>query len=453
MYKNQKFRKFKILPYELDKSSGTIHLNYSMDNDIKFKETINFNKDLNKLSKNHFQALKKALNFLSVIAGISYYKSYIPKEICVKSLALSKEEQNFIYKIYLYGLGEFSCRNNIDIKKHLNFTFTDSKQPSPSKLQLPQRSTILVGGGKDSITSLEIMKNSDEELLTLAINPAKPIIDTINISGISPIFIQRKLAPLLFELNNSGAYNGHIPITAIVSTISLCAAIIYGFNNIIISNERSANEGNIVHNNIVVNHQYSKSMEFELDFNNFINNNITPSISYFSLLRPLSELHIASLFLRNNSYDHVFTSCNRAFKINKNKEDISKLWCCKCPKCRFVFLIMATFTTPERLINIFGKNLLDDISQLDDYRQLCGLSGHKPWECVGELQESAAAIYQLSKNKNWQNSKIVKTIIDEIENKYPNIEEIWNELLIASNQHNIPKKHLRILEDIIGTIQ
>ncbi len=453
MYKNQKFKKFIIMPYELDKSSGIVHLNYSMDNDIKFKETINFNTDLNKLSKNHLHTLKKVLNFLSVIAGISYYKSYIPKEICAKNTPLSKEEQDFVYKIYLYGLGEFSCRNDIDLKKHLNFIFTDSKQQSTDKLQLPQRSTILIGGGKDSITSLEIMKNSNEELLTLAINPAKPIIDTIKISGISPIFIQRKLDPILFELNNSGAYNGHIPITAIVSTISLCAAIIYGFNNIIISNERSANEGNIVHNDITVNHQYSKSMEFELDFNNFINNNITPSISYFSLLRPLSELHIARLFLQKNNYDNIFTSCNRAFKINKNEKDSSKLWCCECPKCRFVFLIMATFTNPERLINIFGKNLLDDISQLDDYKQLCGLSGHKPWECVGELQESAAAIYQLSKNKNWQNSKIIKIIKNDIKEKYPDIETIWNKLLTASKHHNIPKKYLQILEDIIGTIQ
>jgi hypothetical protein len=58
--------------------------------------------------------------------------------------------------------------------------------------------------------------------------------------GLPTLNIGRELSPLLFELNRRGAYNGHIPVTAINSAILVVAALLYGHDAIAFSNEHSA---------------------------------------------------------------------------------------------------------------------------------------------------------------------------------------------------------------------
>ena len=65
----------------------------------------------------------------------------------------------------------------------------------------------------------------------------------------------------------------------------------------------------------------------------------------------------------------------------------------QCPKCAFIFLALTPFVERAKLEAIFhGKNLLLD-SQLEPiYRQLLGIEGDKPLECVGEIKENRAAM-------------------------------------------------------------
>jgi len=51
------------------------------------------------------------------------------------------------------------------------------------------------------------------------------------------------------------------------------------------SNELSANDGNFSWEGFEVNHQYSKSLEFEKDLQTYMNGYVTYQISYFSVLR------------------------------------------------------------------------------------------------------------------------------------------------------------------------
>ena len=44
----------------------------------------------------------------------------------------------------------------------------------------------------------------------------------------------------------------------------------------------------------------------------------------------------------------------------------------------------------------FGCNMLDEPSQVDGFAELCGLLRHKPFECVGEIEESAAVMAHLA---------------------------------------------------------
>ena len=119
---------------------------------------------------------------------------------------------------------------------------------------------------------------------------------------------------------------------------------------------------------------------------------------YFSLLRSLSELHIAQLFARYTAYDDVVTSCNKAFKLH----DPTVRWCGDCPKCRFVFLAMAPAWTGPRLAHIFGRDLFADPAQVPGYLELLGIDAHKPFECVGEVEESLVALTLMGEQEQWR---------------------------------------------------
>ena len=300
-----------------------------------------------------------------------------------------------------------------------------------------------LGGGKDSLVSVELLKAAGEPAVLFAVNPKKPILDCAERSGLPLVSVGRRLDHKLFALNDAGALNGHIPITAIVSLTALAGAFVFGYDTVVLSNERSANEGNVVYEGRTVNHQYSKTLAFERLLADYAAAQISPDLRYFSLLRPLSELHIARLFARVGRYDDVFTSCNRAFTLRDG--GARPRWCCDCPKCRFAFLILATAMAPSRLVKIFGRNLLDDATHLAGYEELTGLSGHKPWECVGEIAESSAALLHLADDPAWASCAAVATLAPRLRTKMPDYRRTETALLSPSCDHLLPERFERML--------
>ena len=82
--------------------------------------------------------------------------------------------------------------------------------------------------------------------------------------GRDPLYVTRRLDPEMIRLGKlPGYYNGHVPSTAINSMIAALCCMLYGFDRIVLSNERSASEGNTDWDGREVNHQYSKSIAFE----------------------------------------------------------------------------------------------------------------------------------------------------------------------------------------------
>lgn len=139
---------------------------------------------------------------------------------------------------------------------------------------------------------------------------------------------------------------------------------------------------------------------------------------------------------KTRRYDNCFTSCNRAFRLRP--AEVPARWCGDCPKCRFTFLILATAMEPERLINIFGRNLLDDAAQLSGYEELAGLSGNKPWECVGEIAESALAMVDLASRPGWAGCLVVANLAPRLSILIDDAPGLRRSLLTPGNQHNLP---------------
>jgi hypothetical protein len=186
----------------------------------------------------------------------------------------------------------------------------------------------------------------------------------------------------MLELNKQGFLNGHTPFSAIVAFSTIIAAMLTGKKYIVLSNENSANETTV--KDSFVNHQYSKSYEFEEDFEWYIRTVTNSDIHYFSLLRPLAEIQIAALFSRFDKYHGIFRSCNVGSKTG--------IWCCDCPKCLFVYIILCPFIAEDNMIKMFGEKLLDKPSLEEDFKKLTGILEDKPFECVGTRKEVMVAL-------------------------------------------------------------
>lgn len=436
---------FDFLSYQYDLPKSTLYLHYKYENDPRtLTEEWVFHGAKKSLNDHEKGLLERCFFHLHLVAGISYYKSYLPSKLNVSSGKISKKLKSFLQKFYYDGLGEFRFLNNIpDIP--LDFPTQESNRILYSNF-LKKGMVVPVGGGKDSTVTLEAMKAAQtDNLRALVIGNYPTHHRMIEMSGIDKIHIERKISPVIFDYNEKGAYNGHVPITGILSFAMLCAAVLYGFKTVAMSNERSASEENIEWNNGLINHQWSKSFEFEQMFSDYVKENICNDFEYFSALRPFSELAIAQKFADLKPYHSIFTSCNQVFKIHAAQKN----WCGACPKCMFVYLILATKLKKKDLHHIFGKDLLNDKSNHLLFSELLGIDANKPFECVGETDECRYAMYQLTQSDEWKGEFLVQHFDRKLKNLNLDLPALEKLFYSASNQHKLSNEMLAYLKAFI----
>ena len=426
-------RAFRFLGCEY--AAGTARLRYAFDDGAELVEQIDF-PDAPALPPERNGAFAAALRLLHLIAGVSYYKAGVPGDIVVEGEPLDAAAAQFLDEIYLHGLAEFAYQNKIDLRSRIRFPRGADTPSTMPALNLPRRTLVPIGGGKDSLVSVEMLKSLDEPMTAAWVGDSALIAACAQRTGLPTLNIKRRLAPELFEYNRLGAWNGHIPVTAINSAILIVAAILHGFDAIAFSNERSASAATLEYDGQPVNHQWSKSLDFERRLREYTKSHISADLDYFSLLRPWSELAVTRAFAKSTRYDDVFSSCNRNFRIRGERPADS--WCGQCPKCHFVFLALAPFVAKPRLLAIFGRNLLDDAALTRGFDALLEYRDHKPFECVGEGQESRAAMHFLAQRPEWREDALVARYVEEIEPQLDRRELAMAPLLTPAREHFLP---------------
>jgi UDP-N-acetyl-alpha-D-muramoyl-L-alanyl-L-glutamate epimerase len=425
------YAEFVCESYGFDPRSGALSLNYRFDDNLRFQERITFPVG-ERVAEG--EALDRIFRMLLLACGVSYYKAFAPDRIRCEAFPIDGATAAFFTDFYVKGLAEYAWRNGIDLAGRLHF-LRDAAEPATAvHTQLPRRTCVPVGGGKDSIVTVECLKQAGEPLVLFSLGNAAPIEATIRQADLPFIRVTRALDRRLLELNAAGALNGHVPITGILSMIVLACAIICGFDAIAMSNEHSASAPTVAD----VNHQYSKSFEFEQALRQYLEKHVVQGITYFSFLRPLTEIAIAQRFARHTAYLPVFLSCNTAFR--QAPERRATHWCCDCPKCRFVFLALSPFVEQQRLVATFGRDMLDDPSQTDGFAELCGLQSHKPFECVGEIEESAATLRHISSMIDWHDAAVVRALAPRV------VSADLGSLLAPRGPHLVPERYLAMLD-------
>lgn len=396
------------------------------------------------------EELKFTLFNLGMIEMISYWKAFCSPRIIIHGFRLSEEQQQWWKKLYRFGLGEFFYTNNIPQpgEELLEFVFAPGSA-SPYRTEHRNKSLngalVPVGGGKDSAVGLEIMKKTEAEVVPFVINPREATGSVLKAAGFTPgqsITVKRSIDPLLIELNRKGFLNGHTPFSALLAFASVYVAQLCGLRDVVLSNESSANEASVPGTDI--NHQYSKSYAFEKDFRTYVYNYIDDSVNYFSLLRPLNEVQISALFAGYRQYHSAFKSCNAG-----SKEDV---WCCKCPKCLFTFIMLSPFMDRRQMLNVFGKDLFADESLTGLLNALSGNTQNKPFECVGTYDEVNSALAHMI--KQWEAEQAdLPFLLDHNKNSatFPVYrEKTLNELLIDFNgEHFLGERYEHVLKAVI----
>ncbi|PIV09868.1 hypothetical protein COS31_01310 [Candidatus Roizmanbacteria bacterium CG02_land_8_20_14_3_00_36_15] len=443
---------FEFGDYCLSTQKNRVEFNYqvifSNRKRVAFGETITL-PDQFSLSPSAEKVFNKCLQSLHLILGISYWKLFIPKKIKIKSFSLTKQQALFWNQVYTKGLGEFFYQNRIkNFTSLVDFPFKTGLVVNSSSLLRKNRSLVAVGGGKDSIVSLELLKKNGLPITGVVVETEKHYLFISKVAqqaNINLLTIKRSLDSKTISLNKTDkVYKGHLPISAIYAFFDLLAAVVYDYRYLIFSNERSSNEGNLSYQGTVINHQWSKSSEFETLFNDYVKNYITPDIKYFSLLRPWHELRIAQEFSRHPKYWSVFSSCNRNFSISHTPP--KNRWCGRCPKCASIFLLLAPFIPKNKLVSIFGKNLFNNQRLLDTYRGLLGLTKTKPFECVGTVDETRLALYLIWQKKVYQTSTIIRLFEKEILCALVNPPLLQQNVLKTGDLNNIPKNFKLIFQ-------
>ena len=395
-------------------------------------------------SPNRKAALARALQILHVIAGVSYFKATnAPMLEFAEAGHLDAALADLANAVYTHGLAEFCYQNQTEVRA--SFVADATELQSAPTLPLEARALVAIGGGKDSLVSIEALKKGNIPACAVWIGNSELIQGAASVSGLATLNIKRSVSPVLFALNSEGALNGHVPVTAINSAILLVAAVLYGYQQIVFSNEASANAATLMHQGKAVNHQWSKSAAFEHAFAKLVRESVAANMQYFSLLRPYRELAITAKFAKFQQYDPVFSSCNRNFKILGAKP--TSRWCGQCPKCHFVFLALAPFVPKPRLLAIFGRNLLDELALAPNFDALIEWQGaHKPFECVGEAGESTAAFVALSARADWQEDALVQRFAAEIRPHLPAVLANLSELCLPDSAVVLPAAFANLVE-------
>lgn len=448
--------RFTMTGWQVDDQQAAVHFDYACSRFGTFRETVSFPSISTPLGMVMDETLAGVLDLLHIAVGVSYYKCAAAKTIALPASAAHDAVREMAEALYTEGLAEFYIRAGLPFPANVAFEVADDEMsddmPSlTASLGKPRQNNsalVAFGGGKDSYVALAIMEKAGVATTPCSVVMSDKVAATLQATAPQEIlFARRALDPKLREVVQQGAFNGHVPITAINSLTLMALAHLTDHASVVFANERSADEPTITAGEETANHQYSKSSFFEAKLRAATKALAPEAPDYFSVLRPFSEIWIGRAFSQLKTPFQKFTSCNRNFQITGDK---APRWCGDCAKCAFTSLITAPFTTRDEALVMFGGIFPDRENLLPLYRELCGLTPQKPWDCVGTINECRASLWRMSQLPEWQDSLVVRELMPAVlqATNEEQLARFWEDGFTERENHFIPEEILRAARDI-----
>jgi UDP-N-acetyl-alpha-D-muramoyl-L-alanyl-L-glutamate epimerase len=367
---------------------------YELDGRL-FREVVSFD-GVDRLD----EAAAAAATLWYLVAGLSYYKVGAAKVVDLGDTAIGPAGRALLEAALRDGLGEFAWRNALSLD---DVEVTGGVAPTLVDARLDQGRVLTpFGGGIDSVVTVESLNERIEQAL-FVVSPSSGRFESLEASAaVTRRDVVRATRTLDADLASAGGFTGHVPVTAMVTLLAATAAVATGRGGVVMSNEHSASVANLVRDGREVNHQWSKSFAAEILLAGALSEAVGPDLVVASFLRDRSELWVARAFANLVDYHPVFRSCNRAFAQEPDRR--ATRWCLECDKCLFVALVLAPFVPRGNLAAMLGGEPLADPERAEQLRTLVGLGErHKPFECVGDPDESAVALGRVSQMPEWAN--------------------------------------------------
>lgn len=395
---------FRYVSLEID--GLTLRATYELD-DRTFVETVDF-EGVGPLDA---PAVRAVAELWFLVAGLSYYKAGAARRVDVGRTSLGPAGERLLTAALHEGLGEFAFRNDLPLD---DVVISGGTEVATSPVTLdPERVLVPFGGGIDSVVTTSMLADHLDQTLFI-VSPSSgrfaPLEATAAVTGLEIVRATRSLDPQL--LGDEPFFHGHVPVTAMVTLLAAVAAVASGRGGVVMSNEHSASAANLRWDDLDVNHQWSKSLAAEILIAEALSERLDGQLTVASFLRDRSEIWVAQTFSELPQFHHVFRSCNRAFA--QARERRLDTWCGQCDKCLFINLMLAPFLTREALVNIFHHEPLSDDRLNDQLRVLVGVGvAFKPFECVGDPDESAAALERVSQLDEWRDESRLAVLAGE----------------------------------------
>jgi UDP-N-acetyl-alpha-D-muramoyl-L-alanyl-L-glutamate epimerase len=336
---------------------------------------------------------RRMIRALAIVEAFSYWKALCSPVIEVALPAPDAAELDWWQSFWPGAMGEFFYRNGIDYTVPGFLDIKAAAAPEPDGLARDGRAAatapplVLFSGGKDSLALARIVQSSSAGPADFFLyNPVASQRDLVQslASGGRFLEVRRTILPELLRLNAAGHPNGHTPFSAYLAIAAMLAGYLRGSGFVSAGNSRSDDEPNVrSYLGRPVNHQWTKSYEFEAALATYRDRWLPGAPAYSSPLRPLYELQIiASLSGDIDGYLRT-ASCNRVRGDG---------WCRSCAKCAWVFLATAALFGHDLAIRKTGGDMFANPDLAGVYAEMAGLTGEKPFECTGSEDEVRTAI-------------------------------------------------------------
>ncbi len=425
--------------FEIEADLKTVNFNFSIyknNQTYDLRETMVFPVELNKAGP-----IMSSLRALHLATGISYYKIFVSKRI-EHPYKMDEAESNFWNEVFLSGLGEFLYVNNLSKDSIAKFNPKDGAEFIDEISWQPVTSAMLgIGGGKDSIVAGELLKQAGVPLQGFVMATGEQLGQTQSVAttmdiGLSPV--QRTIDKQLIELQAlPGAHSGHIPVSLIYGLVGATLAIANNYKYVVVANESSASIPRVSWQGMDINHQWSKSFDFEILLQNYLHRFVSEKLTYFSAIRPLGSIHIASIFANFSQYYTIFTSDNSVFRIDPSKRPNGR-WSLESPKSLSSFILLAPWLSETELLETFGRDFLNEQSLEQLFYSLLEIEGHQPLDCVGTAEELLISLNLAVKQGKFINSFLALKAKERGVLTDDNWENKLSEHLTLSPQHAIP---------------